>query len=156
MATRTLSASLLNSYSNFSPVRPRHGERWRSGAGTLAVCYPLALGQGDTTRLPGRGDEGHRETPSLRGRQSQTGIVPTRSPTGRGQAGSAGPWAAPQPSAAARPSNAPYLSRRSPPSLSPSVEKLTKQRGSEPPSQSLEVAWGREPEASRTSTTRPR
>lgn len=156
MATRTLSASLLSSYPNFSPVRPPHGERWRSGAGTLAVCYPLALGQGDTARLPGRGDEGHGETPSFLGRQFQAGMVPTRSPTGRGLAGSAGPWAAPQPSAAARPSDAPYLSRRSPPSLSPSVEKLTKQRSSEPPSQNLEVAWGREPEASRTSTARPR
>lgn len=122
----------------------------------LAVRYPLTLGQGDATRHPGRGNEGHRGTPSLRRRRSQAGILPTGRPTGRGLVRSAGPWAAPQTSAAPRLSDAPYLNQWSPPSLSPSVAKLAKQKGAEPPSQNLEVVWGPEPEASRTSTTGPR
>lgn len=50
----------------------------------------------------------------------------------------------------------PYPSQRSPPSLFPSVAKLATQKVAEPASQNPEVVWGREPEASRTSTARPR
>lgn len=81
---------------------------------------------------------------------------PPRRPTGRGLAGSAGPWAAPQPSAAPRLPDTPYRRHRSPASLSPSAAKLAEQKGAEPPSQNPEAVWGREPEASRTSTARPR
>jgi hypothetical protein len=125
------------------------------GSGPWLFRYPLALGRGDTTRLPGQGEAGHRGTPSLGGRQPPS-IDPTRRPTGRGLAGSAGPWAAPQPSAAPRLPDAPYPSQRSPASLALSAAKLAEPKGAEPPSQNAEVMWGREPEASRTSTARPR
>lgn len=39
------------------------------GSGPWLFRYPLALGRGDTTRLPGQGEARHRGTPSLGGRQ---------------------------------------------------------------------------------------
>lgn len=133
----------------------RDGE---SGPGPWLVRQPSALGRGDTTRFPGRGEAGRRGTPSLGGRRSPAlrSILPTGRPTGRDLAGSAGPRAAPQPSAAPRLPDTPYRRHRSPASLSPSAAKLAEQKGAEPPSQNPEAVWGREPEASRTSTARPR
>lgn len=136
MATQTLnSSSLGSSHGNLSPIRPHPSEGGEMRPGSPAPRHPSAPREDDPARRRARGDEGHRERPP-------SAIACPRLPApcsrrcGPAAGGGAGRGLAGSPAAT-------YLTRRSPPTLAPSVAKLAKAVGaSEPATRRREVGSG--------------